>query len=189
MTTNLDIGPIHIEGCLRIDIIFWMIMMSLYRNLSSATTAMAIVIGCSIFFMVCALMTFDIGVAYREGVDKASLFLLAGEAEAAQAVQRWRLARARRRELEGEPDLDGGTGERETARAATGERETTRARGRDISGSGGNWRTRDSESGDWRARDGETVATCGLFCGRGRWWRLADGGDGGLLWKERQMVW
>ncbi|KAK9157623.1 hypothetical protein Scep_004197 [Stephania cephalantha] len=33
MTTSLDIGPIHIEGCLRINVIFWMIMMSLCRNL------------------------------------------------------------------------------------------------------------------------------------------------------------
>ncbi|KAK9158540.1 hypothetical protein Scep_005114 [Stephania cephalantha] len=29
-----------------------------------------------LFLMVCAAMAFGIGVAYREGVDKASLFLL-----------------------------------------------------------------------------------------------------------------
>ncbi|KAK9104957.1 hypothetical protein Scep_021801 [Stephania cephalantha] len=59
----------------------------------------------------------------------------------------------------GEADPDGGTGERETARAAAGERETARARGRGRS----RW---------WRLASA----------------RRRDGGDGGLFWRERQTV-
>ncbi|KAK9148655.1 hypothetical protein Scep_007412 [Stephania cephalantha] len=82
MTTSLDIGPIHVESCcLRIYIIFWMIMMSLWRNLCRLRDHRH---GKSdlifyLFLMVCAAVAFGIGVAYKEGVDNASLFLLAGK--------------------------------------------------------------------------------------------------------------
>ncbi|KAK9104547.1 hypothetical protein Scep_021391 [Stephania cephalantha] len=73
MTTSLDIGPIHIESCLRIDIIFWMIMMSLCRNLCHLCDYRH---GNSdwMFYLFYAV-AFGIGVAYK-GVGKASLFLL-----------------------------------------------------------------------------------------------------------------